>query len=264
MTLLRGDLYGAMLVSSGAAETPDGYYTGYAREFKWHPHDRYTGLTWLRSEAYVSASANRPAGDLKRLSGWTSQKWWRGRLVTNESTYWSVKPSAVKVFPILRPKIGDGALAFGVRVPLKNVTVYEWYLYVAVGPVVTIQSMTGVKPITSAHVIAWLGRAINGRVVEELAPHGRGEWPVLTGTATPGLTLSATTGVWVGGIDLTYTYDWQRCDAQQVTCESVPGASGATYQVTSEDVGLRIRAMVTVSNRYGHEAMGTDASPTVA
>jgi hypothetical protein len=68
--------------------------------------------------------------------------------------------------------------------------------------------------------------------------------PVVTGSATVGGTLAATSGSWT----LTPTalrYAWQRCDAIGRTCAPVAGATAATYIPTGADVGSTLVPLVT-------------------
>src|SRR5262249_61843975 len=64
------------------------------------------------------------------------------------------------------------------------------------------------------------------------------EPPTVTGTAQTGATLSASPGQW-SPAQLDFAYQWQRCDASS-TCTDVAGATAATYDVTTGDLGSPI------------------------
>jgi hypothetical protein len=74
--------------------------------------------------------------------------------------------------------------------------------------------------------------------------------------------MSAGTGSWSGATPLAYAISWLRCEADGSGCVAIPGAAGAGYALTADDVGHRIRARVTASNVTA-EAVA-DSAPTVA
>ena len=49
--------------------------------------------------------------------------------------------------------------------------------------------------------------------------------PYVSGFAKVGSTLTATAGAWLGTTPLTYTYSWQRCDANGANCAAITGAT---------------------------------------
>ncbi len=73
--------------------------------------------------------------------------------------------------------------------------------------------------------------------------------PTITGTVQDNQTLTAHAGTWTGSTPITYKYTWQRCDANGNNCSNV--ATGATYTVSSHDVGHRLRLVVTATNSSG-------------
>jgi hypothetical protein len=75
--------------------------------------------------------------------------------------------------------------------------------------------------------------------------------PSVTGTASVGQTLSATTGTWSGTTPITYSYQWRRCAPQ---CGYITGATASTYSPTKADVGTRISVRVTATNLVGSAA----------
>lgn len=74
--------------------------------------------------------------------------------------------------------------------------------------------------------------------------------PTVTGTAVQGQTLTVAPNAWSGSA-ATLAYQWQRCDSSGANCVDVPGATAATYAVTSADVGTTLRANVIATNRFG-------------
>jgi hypothetical protein len=74
--------------------------------------------------------------------------------------------------------------------------------------------------------------------------------PTISGTPKIGQTLTADTGSWSGN-PTSFTFEWQRCDADVVICSNVPGATGRTYGVSATDLGSRLRVAVTAHNAKG-------------
>jgi len=75
--------------------------------------------------------------------------------------------------------------------------------------------------------------------------------PGITGSAVEGNTLTASNGSWNGGTPISYTYQWQRCDASGALCRSIPDATSQTYSPSSLDVGNTLRVVVTATNSFG-------------
>ena len=85
--------------------------------------------------------------------------------------------------------------------------------------------------------------------------------PTVSGTVADGHTLTAGDGAWDGSLPLTFTYQWQRCDAAGANCVDVPGADEPTYDLTDADVGHTIRVEVTAANSAGDDT--AVSAPTV-
>lgn len=75
--------------------------------------------------------------------------------------------------------------------------------------------------------------------------------PTITGTASVGSTLTATTGTWTGSAPITYAYVWERCAANGGTCAAIAGATAPTYTVVSADVAGTLRVVVSATNAGG-------------
>jgi len=74
--------------------------------------------------------------------------------------------------------------------------------------------------------------------------------PTISGTAKVGQTLTAENGTWTGE-PTSYAYAWQECDADVAACVTIIGATGKTYRVQANDLGLRLRVRVTARNASG-------------
>ncbi|MFM9125155.1 MAG: hypothetical protein ACKOSO_08435, partial [Actinomycetota bacterium] len=83
--------------------------------------------------------------------------------------------------------------------------------------------------------------------------------PDISGTATVGATLRATTGAWTYQ-PTGFAYRWERCTSAAGGCAAVAGRTGATYQVTATDAGRFLRVGVTASNLNGSSSRAYSAA----
>jgi len=74
--------------------------------------------------------------------------------------------------------------------------------------------------------------------------------PTITGTAREGETLTAQRGTWQNS-PTRFRYRWQRCDADGTGCVSLVGETFRTYTLDANDVGKRVRVLVTAVNADG-------------
>lgn len=88
--------------------------------------------------------------------------------------------------------------------------------------------------------------------------------PTISGTTREGQTLTAGNGSWTGTGPITYGYEWQRCDEAGASCTAISGATGATYTLTSADVGKRIRVQVTAKNAKGSQSALSGATDLIS
>ncbi|HEX5448766.1 MAG TPA: hypothetical protein VFW85_01760 [Gaiellaceae bacterium] len=75
--------------------------------------------------------------------------------------------------------------------------------------------------------------------------------PAVTGVLQQGGKLTATPGTWTAGTDVTYAYQWHRCDANGAHCTSIHGATKATYTEVAADVGKSLALNVTATDSTG-------------
>lgn len=109
-------------------------------------------------------------------------------------------------------------------------------------------------------LFATLGGAASGPAVAnaatenasaaQYAPTNTGS-PAISGTAQEGSTLTASNGSWTSSSTVTYTYAWQRCDANGANCAAISGATKSTYVLVSDDIGKTLRVAVGASNTDG-------------
>ena len=78
------------------------------------------------------------------------------------------------------------------------------------------------------------------------------EAPSISGTATAGQLLTASSGKWSGTEPITFEYEWLRCNAAGAECSQAAGASALpAYLVAAADVGHSLRVKVIAKNLAG-------------
>ncbi len=82
-----------------------------------------------------------------------------------------------------------------------------------------------------------------------------------------GSTLTAEPGQWsapAAAGTIAYSYQWQDCDAEGESCQTVSGAESSSYTATSTDVGHTLRVLVTAGDNDGSTASASAAGALVA
>jgi hypothetical protein len=88
--------------------------------------------------------------------------------------------------------------------------------------------------------------SLAGPVAAPSAPLFATVQPAASGTATPGKTVTISSGTW-SQTPSGYEYAWQRCNANGRLCTAISGATSATYTVTTADRGHQLLALVQAS-----------------
>jgi hypothetical protein len=91
--------------------------------------------------------------------------------------------------------------------------------------------------------------------------------PVLSveggGATRDGATLRVTDGEWTGLVPFTPSYSWERCEADGENCSPIAGATANTFQLTPAEVGLTVRARVTMTSAGGQTGVLSAPSAVV-
>jgi hypothetical protein len=99
-------------------------------------------------------------------------------------------------------------------------------------------------------------------LVSDEGPASNTSGPSIGGVARDGSTLTANPGSWDGTPTITYTYQWQRCDASGNNCVDIAGETGSAYTLVPADVGGTIRVVVTAVNGAGSSNPATSTRPS--
>jgi hypothetical protein len=103
-------------------------------------------------------------------------------------------------------------------------------------------------PGLSVHLGRWItGVQFDARA---LAVPANITLPLISGTAQAGETLFCTSGTWTES-PTGYAYQWQRDNDGGGAFTNITGASLSTYEIDEEDVGSRLRCIVTATNAIG-------------
>ena len=84
--------------------------------------------------------------------------------------------------------------------------------------------------------------------------------PTVNGTASIGQRLSAGNGTWRSTSHITFTFHWDRCDANGNNCVAIASASSPVYTVTSGDAAHTLTFVVRAQNARG--ATVAEAKPS--
>ncbi|HEY4450884.1 MAG TPA: hypothetical protein VGN13_04730 [Solirubrobacteraceae bacterium] len=84
--------------------------------------------------------------------------------------------------------------------------------------------------------------------------------PGITGSLIDGSLLSAGTGSWSGSEPLSYSYQWQLCNATGGSCSNISEATGSTVKLLTSFIGSTLRVVVTAKNAAGSTSATSSAS----
>src|SRR6202007_2811261 len=90
------------------------------------------------------------------------------------------------------------------------------------------------------------------------------EGPGISGTATAGQILTASSGKWSGTEPIAFEYEWLRCNTGGAECTTASGASLLpTYLAAAADVGKTLRVKVIAKNIAGTASAESEKTATV-
>ena len=75
--------------------------------------------------------------------------------------------------------------------------------------------------------------------------------------------LSAGEGKWKSATKPSFSYQWEFCEPKHGPCSVISGADGPTYRTTGEQVGGRLRAIVTATTPGGTASVTSHPSKKI-
>jgi uncharacterized protein YukE len=88
--------------------------------------------------------------------------------------------------------------------------------------------------------------------------------PTITGLLQDGQLLSIGTGTWSGTEPITFTYQWQLCDALGLSCSDIAGASGPSLKLSPADIAGVLDVVVTATNAAGSTSVTSSVTGLIA
>ena len=101
-----------------------------------------------------------------------------------------------------------------------------------------------------------------GSIVGTGAAPDNSTQPDPSGKAEDGQKVAVDPGNWSGQKPITFSYQWQACNAASV-CADIAGATGQSFLVTSSQVGSKLRATVTATNAAGKASTSSNLTAAV-
>jgi hypothetical protein len=146
---------------------------------------------------------------------------------------------------------GDAAAEVDVFIRTKRVSVTVSELYVQRGPALDFVLFASGAPGLTAGEVFSIAKILNAHIAAASSPPPSNTvLPAITGTLQPGQILTASTGTWTGA-NITYAYQWFRCDATGIGCVAIPAATVSTYTVSAADAGHAFAVSVTATSPAG-------------
>ncbi|MEA2209283.1 MAG: large repetitive protein, partial [Solirubrobacteraceae bacterium] len=87
--------------------------------------------------------------------------------------------------------------------------------------------------------------------------------PSISGLLQDGGLLSVATGTWTGSEPISYTYQWQLCNALGGACEDLSGAIGSTLKLDPGEIGKTLAVVVTATNAAGSQSATSSVSSLI-
>jgi hypothetical protein len=112
---------------------------------------------------------------------------------------------------------------------------------------VQLRTLAGATLVTAAVLAVTVG---GGTAATSVSPPSNTTQPSISGTTREGEVLTADPGKWTNS-PTSYSYQWQRCDANGSNCTSIVGATARRYTLTHDDVNHHMRITVTAHNSAG-------------
>ncbi len=222
-----------------------------------------SSLLFVFAELNVGRTEAATRATFQTLRVLVGTRRFREALARELSTVFEVSSNDVTVGRPRALRIGDGATSLPLRIETDGLGFPVVLTFMHVDRVLNSLAFYGFpeRKIYNADVDR-LARAGAARMKAGLVPVSKAP-PLVSGTPQPGQGLSATRGTWTGD-QLAFSFQWERCDAAGAGCTPLPGATSATYTVTSGDLASTLRVTVVGRNRLGSIATSSGSTSVVA
>ena len=88
--------------------------------------------------------------------------------------------------------------------------------------------------------------------------------PSISGLLQDGQLLNVGTGSWSGSEPISYSYQWQECNAVGEACTDISGATGSSLKLLTGLIGSTLDVVVTATNAAGSTSVATPVTSLVA
>jgi hypothetical protein len=100
-------------------------------------------------------------------------------------------------------------------------------------------------------------------LIEGLLPSNT-DLPSISGLLQEGQLLSVATGTWSGSAPITYSYQWQLCNALGQECSNISEATGSSLKLLPSDLGSTLDVVVKATNVAGSSSVTTAVTGLIA
>ena len=264
MTLAVSDLpSGARIDKQGYYRDPD-FVAAYEREFSL-PGSRIGRSRLLLLFTNLSVDRTDTAARVKfeTLRVLAGKKEFRNALAREIARGGELTAKSVSVGRPRAVRAGDGAVALPISMKAEGLVLRLGITFMRVDRVLGTITHFGVPGLKVYNAdVDRLARVSAARMRAGLVPVLRSE-PLVSGTAQPGLALTATRGTWTGD-QLAFAYQWERCDSAGTGCAPLVGATAPMYSVSAGDLTSTLRVTVTGRNRLGSIVTSSSSTAVVA
>jgi hypothetical protein len=118
------------------------------------------------------------------------------------------------------------------------------------------------RSVVQACNFSGCGTAVSDPSHPVTVPLAANSSPNIDGDPVQGYALFTDEGEW-NNVPLSYSYEWHRCDINGQSCVAIPGATTNVRTLLREDIGTRLRSVVTARDAFGSATATSAPSGTV-
>lgn len=235
--------------------------TGQVHTYQWQTSTD-SGATWANVSGATKSSYVVLAGDLAKQLRVTVATTKAGYTTAHDNSAGVVVVQATVLQPTTQPTLAGNTAAGSVLTAnpgvwnVASTFTYQWFRDgdIIPGATGTTHTTTGdedgenITVQVTAHASGYSSVTVapaDIQVTDGAAPSAITA-PKVTGTASVGSTLTATSGVWSLD-DLVFTYQWQASTDGGATWTSIPDATNSTYVVDPAYAGQKLHVVVTAT-----------------